>query len=161
MKTIEHKISTYLVNERSMYVGEERSMYIGKDRSVQMKRGDSPRRKGRRVPLTERSRKAIEKVRWEMKRMERKVDIVLQYDNFNVAFFLSTSDSLHGHLSPLSVSSSLCHNLQVNDPLCSYFLSDSAYFSLFTSLSLPLFSLSIPLFLSPFLSLSFSLSLFL
>ena len=107
--------------------------------------------------LTERSRKAIEKVRWEMKGIERKVDIVLQYDNFSLDFFLSTSNSLHEHLSPLSVSSSLCHNLQVNDPLCSYFLSDSAYFSRPTSICISL-SLSVSLSLSPFLFFSNSLS---
>ena len=110
------------------------------------------------MPLTERSRKGIEKVRWETKGMERKVDIVLQYDNFNVAFFLSTSNSLHGHLSPLSVSSSLCHYLQVNDPLCPYFLSDSTYFSLPKAICI---SLTLSLSLSPFLSLPFSFSLIL
>ena len=114
------------------------------------------------MPLTERSRKGIEKVRWKRKGIERKVDIILQYDNFNVAFFLSTSDSLHEDLSPLSVSSSLCHNLQVNDPLCSYFLSESTYFTLPKSICISLsLSLSLSLPLSPFLSLPFSFSLIL
>ena len=57
MKTIEQKISTYLVNERSMYVGEEKSKYIGKDRSASMKRGAD--RRGQ--PKKERAKNAIDR----------------------------------------------------------------------------------------------------
>ena len=81
------------------------------------------------MPLTERSRKGIEKVRWETKGMERKVDIVLQYDNFSIAFFLSTSNSLHGHLSPLSFLG--CPHLSA--PLFIYTLLSSSTYILLSS----------------------------
>ena len=113
-----------------------------------MKRGaerrGQPKNERAKNAITRKKQKWDRKGRWETKGIERKVDIVLQYDNLTVAFFLSTSDSLHGHLSPLSVSSSLCHYLQVNDPLCSYFLSDT---SICISLSVPLV-LSLPSYLS-------------